>query len=334
MKGMILALALLGISGLALANPIESIYMSRFWFDTQGNLNVLYSSQIYQVSEIDLFDGTNHYLRTINPDNPSTFTQVYPEANCSLQQGELQTSYFIDPPYYITDEVSWGSSLTDDLSPLLPGQCGQQFYLATDPENTIKYWAKDLLDNPGSIYGPIARCTLNIFCHTENGNPVAEVPIHIFSGYFPAGHSAADGWFHTETYCSRLTVVARGPSTNSTLFSDTFFAEPGQSYNLDVLVNSSAAEDPGEILPIGKLTAYPSVLRSSQNAALHLEYAGKAGTDAYYSLYDLKGREIASRIYSEEACTWQLPKLPSGVYFVSLKDKHRTLDTRKLIVLK
>lgn len=333
MKRVILVLVLIGIVGLALANPIESMYMSRFWFDNDGHLNVFYSNQIYLTSEVDLFDGTNHFIRTINPDNPSTFTQVYPDANCSAQQGYLLTTYLIDPPYGITDEVTWGTGLTVDLSPLLPGQCGQQFYLE-DYENTEKVWAKDLLADPGNIYGPHATSELNIYCHSETGAPAAGIPIHLHGHYFPSGYTDAEGWYHTNVPCVRLSVVAKGPVSNSVIFSDTFFAEPGQSYTLDVTVNSSLAEDPGAIYPPGILTAYPNVLRSSQNAALHLEYEGKVLSEAYYALYDLKGREIATRIYDSELCTWQLPKLSSGVYFLSLKDKHRIVDTRKLIILK
>lgn len=334
MKRMVLMLALVTIAGLALANPLESIFMSRFWFDAEGHLNVLYSDHIYLMGEVDLFDGTNHFIRTVNPDNPSTYTQVYPDANCSPLQGSLQMSYGYDQPPYLTEEVTWGDGLDHDLSPLLPGQCGQQFYLSDGDENTIKFWAKDLLANPGGIYGPLARCELHVYCHNEIGTPVAGVPIYILNSYNPSGISGADGWFNANVICTRLSVVARGPVTNSILFSDTFFTEPGQSYTLDVLVDGTGVEDPGERYPLGKLTAYPSILRNSSDSSLHLEYDGKTETDAYYALYDLKGREVATQAYHGELSTWQIPKLSSGVYFISLKDKHRILATRKLIVLK
>lgn len=334
MKRIVLMLALLSIVGLALANPLESIFMSRFWFDAEGHLNVHYSEQIFLMSEVDLFDGTNHFIRTVNPDNPSTYTQVYPDANCSPLQGSLQVGFAYDDPPYLTEDVTWGDGLDNDLSPLLPGQCGQHFYLSDGYENTIRYWAKDLLANPGNIYGPNARCELHVYCHSETGTPVAGVPIYILNSYNPSGISGADGWFNANVICTRLSVVAKGPVSNIIIFSDTFFSEPGQSYTLDVLVNGSGVEDPGEIYPLGELTAYPNVLRISQNAALHLEYDGKAETDAYYALYDLKGREVATQAYHGELSTWQIPKLSSGVYFISLKDKHHILATHKLIVLK
>lgn len=332
MKNIVLFVMFILLVGVALANPLEPLFTSRFWFDNAGDLNVRYTDQGSQAWQADLFDGVNHYQRQINPENPATLTQVYPDAAGTAQSGYLQVTNLAYPGF--SEEVHWGPGEDDQITSLAPGQCGIQFYYAEGVENTIKLWGKDLISNPESIWGPTECSTLRVFCHTTAGTGIAGVPIYLFSPYAFWQQTGADGWVNHSIVSARVTVYVRDAQTNAIIYQNTLFTEPGITYTLDMIVSGSANADMEATSSPAVFSAHPSVLRSSGDRVLHLDYDGKIGSDLQAELYDLKGRLIASKAVSAAQTNWTMPELSSGVYFLRFSDRGRALGVRKLIVLK
>lgn len=331
MKNHVVLVLFLLMAGLAFANPLEPLYTCRFWFDSAGDLNVRYNEQWSQAWQADLFDGVNHYVRQINPENPSTLTQVYPDAACTPQTGGLTIVNQTYPSF--PETVQWGSGADSQITSLAPGQCGIQFYYAEDVENTIKMWGKDLISNPVNIWYPTETSTLRVYCHTQSGTGIAGVPVYLYTPNTIWQQTGADGWINHGVISSRLTIYIRDVQTNIIIFQHTLFAEPGITYTLDMVVPGSANDDAVVEASPGMFSIRPSVLRSCGDAMLNLKYEGNLSHAAKVELYDLKGRAVASRVMDAET-NWNLPGLSSGVYFLRLTDRGKIMGTRKLIVLK
>ena len=331
MKQLLLLVLFVMLLGLAFANPLEPLYTCRFWFDNSGDLNVSYNEQFSQAWDVDLFDGVNHYVRQINPENPSTLTQVYPDVVCTPQTGVLTITNLSYPDF--PETVHWGTGEDIQITSLAPGQCGIQFYYEEGMENTIKMWGKDLISNPVHIWSPTETSILRVHCYTQDGSGIAGVSVYIYTPHVLWDETDADGWINRNVISSMITVFVKDIQTQVIIYQNTFFAEPGITYTLAMYVPGSANADAVAEASPGVLNIRPSVLRSCEEAVLNLKYEGDLSTSAQVELYDLKGRAIANRVMSAEM-NWTLPGLSSGVYFLRLTDQGRIKGTRKLIVLK
>jgi len=334
MKRTILLLILLGGICLCLANPLPPMIMNKFWFNDSGELHVRYSSMYLGAGTLtaDLFDGSNHFLNTIDFSSIDNLTLSYPNANVTPYQGYLSASLSIFSGWQ--EEVHWGPSLDNDISSLAPDECGMNTYWTNQSgseENTVTIWTKELQTYLESEMYPVARCNLDVFCQDFSGAPVEGIPVWLFDQIL--GNTDNTGHYTAQGICLKHHLRIYHPQGGAVL--DTlFFAEPNQSYDFNVLIYHVAVDDPVSPDPSGSLNLYPSVLRSSDNRQLHLDYSAKVPSGSQVKLFDLKGRLLAVLVYPEGGLDWKLPFLASGVYFVRLEFQKSNLGSSKLIVLK
>lgn len=334
MKHALLLLILFGSIALTFANPLPPMIMNKFWFNDAGVLHVRYSSMYLGAGTLttDLFDGSNHFINTIDFSSIDNITLSYPNANVTPYQGYLSASLSIFSGWQ--EEVHWGPSLDNDISSLAAGECGMNTYWTYQSgpdENTITIWTKELQTFLDSEMYPVARCNLDFFCQDFSGAPVEGIPVWLYDQTL--GNTDNTGHYSAQEICRKHRLRIYHPQGGVVL--DTlFFAEPNQSYNFNVLINHVAIDDPSVPTPTGVLSLYPSVLRSSYNRRVHLDYSVKVPTNTEAKLFDLKGRALAVSPYSEGGLDWELPHLASGVYFIRLQCGKQNLGSSKLIILK
>ncbi len=337
MKHALLLLILLGSIYLCIANPLPPMIMSKFWFNDSGELQVRYSSSYLGAGVLtaDLFDGSNHFLNTIDFSSISNITVSYPDANVTPFQGYLSASLSIFPGWQ--EQVHWGPSLENDISSIAPGECGMNTYWTYQSgsgpdENTITIWVKELQTNQNSETYPEARCNLDVYCQDFSGAPVEGIPVWLFDQSL--GNTLDNGHYTAQGICRKHHLRVYHPQTQEAVLDTMFFAEPNQSYGYNVFFYHVATDDPVIPGPTGTISLYPSVLRSSDNQRVHLDYSGKVPTNTEVSIFDLKGRYLAASPYTEGGLDWELPHLASGVYFIRLHSGKHYLGSGKLIVLK
>ncbi|GAB1365264.1 MAG TPA: T9SS type A sorting domain-containing protein [Candidatus Cloacimonas sp.] len=335
MKRTILLLILLGSMFICLANPLPPMIMNKFWFNDAGELQVRYSSMYLGAGILtaDLFDGSNHFLNTIDFSSIDNITLSYPNANVTPYQGYLSASLSIFSGWQ--EEVHWGPSLDNDISSLAEGECGMNTYWTYQSghdENTVTIWTKELQTYLDSEMYPVARCNLDVFCQDFSGAPVEGIPVWLYDQTL--GYTNDSGHYTVLEICRKNRIIVNHPATQTAVLDTLFFAEPNQSYNFNVLFFHGAADDPHVPTPTGVLSLYPSVLRSSDNRRIHLDYSAKVPANTEARLFDLKGRLLAVSNYPEGGLDWELPHLASGVYFIRLQCGKQNLGSSKLIVLK
>lgn len=334
MKRTILLLILLGGMFLCLANPLPPMIMNKFWFNDSGELQVRYSSMYLGAGILtaDLFDGSNHFVNTIDYNSIENITVSYPNANVTPYQGYLSASLSIFSGWQ--EEVHWGPSLDNDISSLAEGECGMNTYWTYQSgpdENTITIWSKELQTYLDSEMYPVARCNLDVFCQDFSGAPVEGIPVWLDDQIL--GNTDDTGHYTAQGICRKNLIKVYHPQGGVVL--DTlFFAEPNQSYSFNVLIDHVAIDDSSVPTPTGFISLYPSVLRSSDNRRIHLDFSAKVPANTEARLFDLKGRLLAVSDYPEGGLDWELPFLASGVYFIQLQSDLHKLGSSKLIVLK
>ncbi len=334
MKRTCLFLILLGSICLCLANPLPPMIMNKFWFNDAGQLQIRYSSMYQGAGALtaDLFDGSNHFINIVDFNSLENLTVSYPDASVSPFQGYLSVSLSIFSGWQ--EEVHWGPSLDNDLSSMAPGECGMNTYWTYQSgpdENTITIWTKELQTYLDSEMYPVARCNLDVFCQDFSGAPVEGIPVWLFDQIL--GYTDVTGHYTAQGICRKHRLMIYHPQGGVVL--DTlFFAEPNQSYDFNVLIFHGAADDPSVPTPTGLLSIYPSILRSSSDWRVQLEYSAKLPANTEVKLFDLKGRTLAASPFPEGGMAWELPHLASGVYFIRLQSGKHNLGSGKLIILK
>lgn len=328
MKRIVLILILLATLSLALANVMPSYALKKVWVDANGDLQVkFFAGTLFGNVGIDLFDGSEHFVDTIDFDNPANFTQVYPDAAVSSASGNITVTNNVWT-YGVGDEVHWGAGLENDLSPLASGECAMQVHHPFYSDTSV-LWVKELDMYMDSSHWPETRSNLEVSIVDCYGSPVANCPVFTWSEQMPAGVTDVNGHYYIEVVSSKLRVLVKHPQTQEAVLDTTFFAEPLQTYTFNVQFPETAVSD---LEYLGTFKVYPSVLRNAED--LHLSFDGKLGSEAKVELYDLKGRIIARHNYSGTDFAWQLPALSNGVYFVKLLNGKQDLGSRKLIILK
>ncbi len=335
MKRILLMLILLGSIAICFANPLPPMIMNKFWFNDSGVLQVRYSSIYLGVGTLtaDLFDGSNHFVNTIEYTSIGNLTLSYPDANVTPYQGYLSASLSIFSGWQ--EEVHWGPSLDNDISSLAAGECGMNTYWSYQSgyeENTITIWTKELQTNLNSEMYPVARCNLDVFCQDFSGAPQSGIPIWLNDQSL--GNTNDSGHYTTQEICMKQRITVHHPQTQEAVLDTLFFAEPNQSYSFNVFFHHVANDDNYIPNPTGVLSLYPSVLRSSDKRRIHLDYSAKLPSGSQIRLFDLKGRLLKVCALSSSSLDWELPELASGVYFIRLESGKRSLGSSKLFVVK
>ena len=332
MKRIVFILILLAILSLGFANAMIPYAVKKLWIDTNGDLHVRYfDATLFGTVTMDLYDGTNHFVDTIDFSNPDNFDKVYPDANVSAMQGYVSVTNNLWS-YQFADSLRWGYGQEGDLSPLSPGECAMQVHHPYYSDSEV-LWVKELDLYMDSVYWPETRSNLDVIILDSYGNPVGNYPVFMWSDINPTGLTDQSGHFSTEVLCAKLRVLVKHPQTQEAVIDTIFFAEPLQTYIFGVQLGDSDGEDPLTPLQRGIFSVYPTVLRHGVND-LHLAYDGKLPNAATVELYDLKGRLIGKQEYTSSGMNWQLAALPNGVYFIRLVNGKQNLGSCKLIILK
>jgi len=201
-------------------------------------------------------------------------------------------------------------------------------------EYTTKRWAKELKIYPDSEMYPVTHSTLDLACFDFSGAPMEDIPFWMWYFYIPYGYTGVDGHYNQDIYCMKLNIKVKHPATQEVVCDSTFFAEPNQTYPVNVHFHHVGISDPTTQVVPAKLIVAPSVLRLSQGCTVTLDYAGKLSGQTNAEIYDLKGRLVAKTAYTASGMDWQLPPMASGVYFINLNCSGQSLSKAKLIVLK
>ncbi len=331
MKRIVIILILLATFSISFANAMIPYAIKKLWINTNGDLHVRYFDvTLFGTVTMDLDDGTNHFVDTIDFNNPANFDKVYPDANVSAQQGYISVTNNLWG-YQFADSLRWGYGREGDLSPLSPGECAMQVHHPYYSDSGV-LWVKELDMYVDSVYWPEARSNLDVLILDSFGNPVGNYPVFMW-GENPEGLTDQSGHYSTEVLCAKLRVLVKHPQTQEAVLDTTFFAEPLQSYIFNAQFTDTDGEDPLTPMQRGMFTVYPSVMRGD-NSPLHLAYDGKMPEAGTLELYNLKGRLMCKQAFTSSGMNWQLPLLPNGVYFVKLVSGKQGLGNCKLIILK
>ncbi len=331
MKRFVIAVLLVLALGSVFANPIELKSIGRLWFTEAGTaqMEVNYDLQGMGTMNLIVEDGTETYNLSIDTTAPMPIVVDLPSSHISREAGYL----YISSPGMLHDLATWGNTTDKKFSSLIGTQCVTQL-LRSGMDNSYHMFAKDYSPASGTWNETLARCTINVHCQNLNGSPLANYPVSMQGNYPPQAYTNDNGDASFSYYCCRASLSVRDPDNYFPLADSVFFSEPDESYNLNFSISTSAMDDPYTPSPDAGFTAYPKVLRSSDNAILNIECKHFVGKHARLQLFDLKGRLLLSQAYTAKEMQWQLPRLSSGVYFVRLSDGDKVLGNSKLIVLK
>ncbi|MDP2400778.1 MAG: T9SS type A sorting domain-containing protein, partial [Actinomycetota bacterium] len=125
--------------------------------------------------------------------------------------------------------------------------------------------------------------------------------------------------------------------TNLAVLNEIIYPEPGQSYQLNAVISGTASHDPLMPTPSGILEVFPNVLGPASSGRITLKYAGGNAFSQPMDirLYDLRGRLLEQyELSSSHELVVDLPRLGSGIYFLSAFSGGRMLGRQKLTVIK
>ena len=304
--------------------------ISRFWFDSQNLLKLELSDEMFSMPSgpLDVFDGSSHYYFDLDFEVISS-PYIMPVPINTPNEGFFSVSF-----QSLSEVVHWGADIQNDLSGFNGTECAVQIRVS-DPEYIFSMWVKDYSPTSGTQQNPIARSNIDLVCYDFSGEPVADVPVQAWNMINPYASTDEDGHAFMTTYSGKINLKVRYPGTQEVVCDTTFFAEPGQSYPLEVHFTHVANEDPLAGVERGNFSIYPTVMRTSQSQSLQLNYDVKLSKPSQVELYDLRGRLLDKHVYADGGLQWQLPgKLPSGVYFLRLSCGKQNLGSQKLIILK
>jgi len=348
MKHFLLVLAVL-LSCLVLnGNPISVMYVSRLWFDINGDFWIHIGPDYdipFDVHTTQVHTGSGVY------DFPATYEQPA-QQYFSINLSEVIPGFTIDPvsDFFFLDTEPWGQ-LTwgnlDDYSvnvhPLTSGQSAVHVrvpWITPEGPQHIETWVKDSEVNTAELFNTDARCTINLHLRYENGDPVINYPVYFYPDppnyVYQSAVSDANGDISHSSYAMRQRVTVLG-SSGTPLLEQLIFCEPGETYNFADFFPNTSAED--EFVPpaLARMIVFPNVLNRLSGNTIHLQLdeEPKLKQASVIELYDLKGRQLANReIKAGEELSWQLPELGSGIYFLRLKTADRELGTAKLTIIR
>ena len=352
MYRLLLALMLLALPLLAVANPVSPMAISRLWFDDTGQCHAWFGNIWEDTFFLEYFDemvfitweGTYVFpLTFVPPDSlPAhiNLSEAIPGFNPNPAQGQI----ILDIPSlgWFGEEVTWGQfhGFPVDIYNLGAGQSMVQILGSNWDGDSAAAWAKDYEPYTNPCF-PAHRCTLRVEAVNELGVPASGVPVQYSSTeYLPemnwaALHTGADGVWQAQQYASRTWLRIKDPLTFATVLDTLLYPEPDSTYVYQVTVSAAESGDP-ILTPVpGILSLAPSVLKPVSGNTLGVKYSGILTGSAELRLFDLRGRLLASHeMPSTSQTEWNLPSLANGIYFVGLVCEGRQLARERLTVLK
>lgn len=354
MKKYLLVTALLLLVAVLAANVVIARAVERVWFDDADNFWVRFGPEAmaYDLTSLMFSTSSGTYSLPDDYTPPSNLpyevnlTQAIPGFTIFRAADSFRA--YTNPSWDDPDEhLSWGpqNDFSVNLHPLSAGQSAVQFWVPVPvyegEYDTATVWAKDSGTAYVNPYYPSTRCTLSVYVERLSGGPAPWVPI--FLQYFPnpyfvwpIGHTNENGWWQAQYfYAQRTRIKIKDPIDGHYVYDELVFPEPGEHIHIDATVWYSGVEDETQIP--GMLELRPSVLTAASGNTLHLEYkSGQAlFSSARLGLYDLRGRHLADwQMPASGETDWLLPRLASGIYFISLEDGSRVFARQRLTVLR
>lgn len=335
MKRFCFAFIFLGILATLLANPITPIVTYRFWFAGNGDLNLELSEEINYLpcDSLDFSLGNTHQRIPFNPAlHQFPYPLTFPDTGLSPESGAF-TVTVIGSYFRWAESVSWGNDITNDISALNGTECAVQLRREYNGDH-YSVWAKDYSPEAGSYNNTLARSTINVSCHNLQGRPIANALV-AFYGPDAYQYTDANGFTELIDIATKNWTTVYAPGTWISVYDSTFFAEPDQTYTLDVVWDYWVANDDAIALPAsGNFSIQPNVLGSAREQILTLRYDKPLAERAEVELYNLKGQLLSKTEYEGDEQHFTLPdRLGSGIYFLKLNCRGKTLGTGKLTIL-
>ncbi|MDI9528377.1 MAG: T9SS type A sorting domain-containing protein [Candidatus Cloacimonadota bacterium] len=351
----LLLITLLWLAALS-GNPFIPRYLARVWFDENNSCCVMFGDEAwwdgFTVNDLCFVTSAGSYYLPSSYTQPSdpffiiNLSQEIPGFTIQRNEDFLRLT---GPPSFIPEELRWGpqNDPSVHMHALGPGQSATHVnvtgYFAFGYYETGLTWAKD--NGPIiSTYDPAYNSTVNVHLQDTNGSPAPGIRVNhsyfgyppVYDQYYTGGTNSSGDWVLTSP-ATLHGILVKDPQTNGTVIQDLLFPEPGETIHLNGTVNLMGSNDPEQIPPAGVLKLYPSLLSPSSGNTLNLKYESGSplGQTARLRLYDLRGRLLSGKeMPSSGETVWELPKLSSGIYFISLSERGRILARSKITVLK
>lgn len=339
MPKVLLFLILLITLGLG-ANPITHAYIQQIWFNEDGELIVQFGRHAAYLAnyemEVMLSDGTNSVPLTLTETNPQNYpieynlTEIAPQLTFNPESG-----YFKMSRPYILEEIRWGFGPLCQVSPLVGSQTYYQYMLFeyTEWGDTIVHylWAKstsaaEVQDYECQTYSPLYLSLRN-----QQNEPLVGFRMHLDGFNWPHAISDENGIINTGVRCRRTNLIIYAPEGAEELYSQSFWAEPGENYTYNAIINYTGNDDPTAPMAEVKLSLKPSVIRAGKT--MQVDCSEALGHSATLYLFDIKGRQLEHYPFAGNM-PLHTENLPAGIYFLRLQQGDQTLDTQRFIILK
>lgn len=356
-KLLVIAALFLLWAGLS-ANVYLPRYIARVWFDDSDACHVMFGREAwwggFDVHDLSFTTSAGTFYLPDDyqlPDEEVFIINLNQEIpGFTIQRSEDFLTLAL-PNHEIWEGLRWGppNDFDNDIRPLTPGQAAVHVAIPI-PDYGYPYvtgavyrWAKDnQLTRPVPYeYEAACNCTLSI--HLEDSNGAPAWPIPVYSNNWQIAQTAVEdfsgstdksgNWFGTD-YAIHKSVLVNDLQTGNTVIQEILYPEPGESIHLE---GSLSGTYPLHTLPAGKLNLYPSLFGPSTERSLTLNYESVIPLSQVASLrlYDLRGRYISSKEMPIYGLThWELPDLPSGIYFISITQNDRILARSRITIFK
>ena len=350
MKKTMLACVLALLAVAAAANPVIPRAVARVWFDASDNFIVLFGADFEQQTYLNYLpymtfttsSGTYSFPAGFTPPSSlpwmANFNQLIPGFTIDRNEDHfiLQFDYLYECLYWSPES---GSLV--NIRPLSEGQSAVQLIVAENELYSWNAWAKDSSTTGPDPFTPSEGCQINVHVSDQNGDPVAGTPVYwsytnTINPIYPPGQTGADGTWQLTQYALRTLFQVNDPHSGGLVLNETVYPEPGQTYDLYAVVNTSAS-DPVQTPSAGILSLNPSVLKGSDANVLNVKYASPSplSVTGELRLYDLRGRYLArAEIPACGETRWDLPVLDSGIYFVTLCERGQELARGRFTLIK
>ena len=353
-----LLLILMGLTGLS-GNVLVPRFLARVWFDDADDCFVMFGDEAwwdgFEVSDLCFTTSAGSFYLSPYYTQPSesvfviNLNQEIPGFTIQRNEDFLRLSC-TPARYFYPEELRWGpqNDISVHIHPLAPGQSAVRVY-APDYFGHGEYdtgitWAKDSQTISPDPYTPASTYTLNVHLEDINGSPAAGITVYssyfeyatVYDQYYNDPTNSSGNWERTGN-AKRRSILVKDPQTNNTVIQELLFPEPGETIQLNGVVSSVSSNASAQLPHTGVLSLYPSLLTLSSGNTINLKYESSSllGHKSELHLYDLRGRLLSGKEMPSAGETfWDLPKLGSGIYFITLSEGGRILARNRITVLK
>ena len=323
------------------ANPITPAHIQQLWFNESGELIVQFGGHAAYLAnyemEVMLSDGTNSVPLTLTETNPQNYPLEYNLSEIASQLSfNPESGYFkMSRDYYVLEEIRWGFGPLCQVTPLVGSQTYYQYLLFEYDgwgDTIVHYrWAKSNSADEVQNYECQTYSPLYLSLRNQQNEPLVGFRMHLDGFNWPHAISDENGIINTGVRCRRTNLIIYAPEGAEELYSQSFWAEPGENYTYNAIINYTGNDDPTVPAAEVKLSLKPSVIRAGKT--MQVDCSEALGHSATLYLFDIKGRQLEHYPFAGNM-PLHTENLPAGIYFLRLQQGDQTLDTQRFIILK